>query len=172
MADKYRCHVVKYADDACAFAEPFWQMQDEGLDGVVMYDSAQPNIVDWNSVTNSNMAWLIRIEDAQGNMVAIAWVNSFMGRCAMIHFCVFKAGRFNAVAIGRTLLGFVFKSGKLDALMGITPATYRHALSFVEKLGFVRRMVLPKACHIVRKARYVDGIVTLLQRDDFMKGGD
>lgn len=170
--EKYRCRLIRHDDSACALAEPFWRMQDEGLADIIMYDAVTPNIADWHSVTNPKTALLICVEDVQsGEVVGVSWVNSFMGRCAMIHFCVFKVGHADAVAIGQTLLGFVFKHGKIDALMGLTPSVYRHALSYAKALGFQRSMVLPKACHLAQRKRYVDGIVTLLKREDFLKGG-
>lgn len=169
---KYRCRLVRHEDGACAFAEPFWKMQDEGLADVVMYDAVMPNIADWHSVTNPAMALLIRIENAQsGELVMVTWLNSFMGRVAMIHFCCFTAWQHDAEAIGRTALEYIFGLGVIDALIGITPAPYRHAISFVEKLGFVRKTKIPKACHFAKRKRYVDGVLTMLTREDFMNGG-
>ena len=60
----------------------------------------------------------------------------------------------------------------LDALYGLTPAPFRHALSFVKALGFQEKGRLPHALSLQRngKERTVDGVITCLTRQDLIRG--
>lgn len=153
-------------------AEPFWLMQDCGLDRIIFHDSAdQATISDWRRVTAPGIAWLVRVHDndavvidANGNrpaLAAVAWLNSWIGRSAMVHFAVFRPWREEAVHIGRSFLHWAFGTGCIDSLYGVTPKTYRHALEFVQRLGFHAETALPGACHLARQERHVPGIISI-----------
>ena len=59
----------------------------------------------------------------------------------------------------------------LDALFGLTPAPFRHALAFVRKLGFQEKGRLPHAVTLRRdnRERTVSGVPTCLERKDLWK---
>ena len=59
----------------------------------------------------------------------------------------------------------------LDALFGLTPAPFRHALAFVRKLGFQEKGRLPHAVTLRRdnRERTVSGVLTCLERKDLWK---
>lgn len=58
----------------------------------------------------------------------------------------------------------------LDALYGMTPSTFRHALAFVEALGFRRAGELPFAARLRRggKERLCGAVLTCLTREDML----
>ena len=62
----------------------------------------------------------------------------------------------------------------LDALFGLTPAPFRHALAFVRGLGFREKGRLPHALTIRRNGgeRTVPGVLTCLTREDLPAGGE
>lgn len=154
-------------------AEPFWRMQDEGLDKVVFYDREHPAITDWHRVTGPDAAWLVRVHDnsvmvPDGNgmalrpaLCAVAWINCFTGRSGMVHFAVFRPWRDEAVHLGRCFMHWAFGTGKFDSLAGITPAAYHHALGFIRRVGFIPSARLPGACHLLRHGRHVDGVISV-----------
>lgn len=170
---RYRCYFVRPNAPPALRAEPFWRMQDEGLASTVFYDVAAPAIVHWHAVTGPDVAWLVRIETEADDLVAAAWLNGFTGRCALAHFCVFRAGQPDAVRIGRAFVRWAFGTGQFDALVGLTPATYRHALRLIVKLGFTVQGRLPGACHLVNRAsaahpggRCVPGVLSVITPHD------
>lgn len=173
MTGSYRCRVVTRDDPPALRAEPFWRMQDEGLATTVFYDVAAPAIVHWHAVTGPDVAWLVRIETEAGDLVAVAWLTGFTGRCALTHFCVFRAGQPDAVRIGLAFVRWAFDTGHFDSLAGITPATYRHALRYITALGFTVQGRLPGAYRLVNRAnaahpggRCVPGIISVITPHD------
>jgi hypothetical protein len=74
--------------------------------------------------------------------LALVWLNGFEGRAANLHFCVFREGWPESVAIGRFTLDALLNSrgpGRtppLDLLLGATPASNRAARLYVRKVGF------------------------------------
>ncbi len=59
----------------------------------------------------------------------------------------------------------------LDALFGLTPAPFRHALDFIHRLGFQEKGRLPHALSIRRgnRERCVPGVLTCLTREDLLE---
>ncbi len=57
-------------------------------------------------------------------------------RCAMAHFCYAKEARPLAMKIGRKMLELIAGESGFQSLLGLLPATYRHAVKFVRRLGF------------------------------------
>lgn len=170
-APRYTMHPVAKDARPHQRAEPFWRMQDEGLDRVVFYDTPRPAITDWHRVTGPDAAWLVRVHDndvtvldghgERPALAAVAWVNCFTGRSGMVHFAVFQPWRHESVFIGRCFMHWAFGTGLFDSLAGITPATYRHALDFIRSVGFVQSAILPGACHIARRNRHVAGVISI-----------
>lgn len=56
----------------------------------------------------------------------------------------------------------------LDALYGLTPAVFRHALAYVEALGFQRKGALPYAVslHSAKGVRHAAAVITCLTRNE------
>ena len=154
----------------------------EGLHDTVFYDGGVTCARDFVQLVAPGRAWLYRIDRVGGvagvggvdvpDTVAYCWCNGFMGRIACIHFCIFRDGWAESVAIGRMATQFLLESVGQDgdpllhSLVGVTPAPYRHALALVDALGFRRVGRIPGAAVLVRRGgrRVVDGVVSVLTR--------
>ena len=140
------------------------RMVNDGLADAVFYDTYPSEYwSSWEWLTEEARCWLFRAE-VDGVPAGVCWLNNFVGRSSMIHFCVFSAFQRMALELGQAVLDHVWAQGEHDSVYGITPAPYRHALKFVGALGFERMGVIPNACHMIRRNRYVDGVVTILKR--------
>lgn len=150
------------------------RMMAEGLADTALYDTPAGAFREaWNCITAPETAWLVQVQahfpqpDGQCcDTAAMAWLNNFTGRTAMLHFCVFRAFHSHAKTIGRHLLRWVFGSGHFDSLVGLTPAPYRHALRLAEAIGFTPTARVPGACHLVRWGRHVDGVLSICNPND------
>ncbi len=106
--------------------------------------------------------------------VALAWLNNFSGRAAMVHFAVLQAGLPMKTAIGRFVVGFMLH-GKtaeggycLDALYGMTPGSYVHVLRFIRRLGFRVQGTIPGAVALRNPQggeRFEPGVLSVCTRE-------
>lgn len=78
---------------------------------------------------------------ADGEEVAIVWLNRWQPRRAHLHFCMFSNGwGKNSQAIGRAVLAHLFTittngTPCLDMIWGIAPATNERACAYVQSCG-------------------------------------
>lgn len=79
-------------------------------------------------------------------------------RCAMAHFCYAKEARPLAMKIGRKMLELIAGESGFQSLLGLLPATYRHAVNFVQRLGFMEAARLAGACPLAGRG-IVDGVL-------------
>ena len=97
--------------------------------------------------------------------LAFVFVNDFIGKAGMLHFCVFKHGLAIKEDIGKTWLSFMFDNEKnketLSCFIGVTPVVYKRALDFVFSLGFKPQTIIPSGCYMKLRETYVDGLVTM-----------
>ncbi len=131
--------------------------------------------------------------------LAFCWLNNFTGKTAMIHFAVFAHAFCCAKEIGdfavrmllfarplqpapiavcannnAGLMANVIKENPetfcLDALYGATPSCFRHALYFVQKLGFTVVGKLPYAAIVMHnnKPRCTSTTITTLTRNGLL----
>lgn len=134
----------------------------DGLAGIVFYDSLHPTFEDFEELGGYGKGWCVPVYQGS-NLAAVGYVNCFTGRAAFVHSCVFKAYTKESLTIGRTWCRAVLATGLFDCLLGFTPATYRHALNFIQQIGFeLSPLRAPGACFIARKNRYVDGVYSRL----------
>ncbi|GFM36591.1 hypothetical protein [Desulfovibrio psychrotolerans] len=106
--------------------------------------------------------------------VALAWLNNFSGRAAMVHFAVLRAGLPMKTAIGRIVVGFMLHGQTagggycLDALYGMTPGSYVHVLRFIRRLGFRVQGAIPGAVALRRPEggqRFEAGVLSVCTRE-------
>ena len=133
-------------------------------------------------------------QNIRGNApLAFCWLNGHSGKTAMIHFAVFKNALHKAREIGlfatRMLLfaspekpaSFEFCAGIqpapattkeycLDTLLGLTPKPFRHALNFIELLGFKRLCTIPQSILLNNQGqkKICAGVLTQLTRKDLL----
>ncbi len=169
------------------FLDHIWRcVEKEGLHRAVFYDGAVQSAEDLAALLAPGRAWTYCFE-RDGEVLSLWWCNGHSGHMAQIHFCVFEAGRPYAHEMGMRAVRFIMKvdrreggensmpneSAPVSVLCGVTPAPYRHAVQFAQGLGFQVAARLPRACHIGAKSlggrgsgRYVDGVLTILKRED------
>lgn len=82
-------------------------------------------------------------------------------RCAMAHFCYAKEARPLAMKIGRKMLELIAGESGFQSLLGLLPATYRHAVKFVRRLGFEHAARISKACPLAGRGT-VDGVLATI----------
>ncbi|MBE6441854.1 MAG: N-acetyltransferase [Desulfovibrio desulfuricans] len=76
-------------------------------------------------------------------------------------FCSFRAGFDWAVEQARGAFRWIFSITDATSLYGVTPVTHRAARRLAESCGFVQCAVLPSACWLARRGKYVDGVLVL-----------
>lgn len=168
----FACRVLD--GDMAARSALLDRMLAEGLADATLYDVPAVDFREtWTDITSPDTAWLVEVRaytvqrgSDTAPVAAIAWLNNFTGRTAMLHFCVFRDFQAQAEPIGRHVLRWVFGSGHFDSLMGLTPAPYRHALRLAQAIGFTPAGRVPGACHLVRWGRHVDGILSVCNPND------
>lgn len=100
------------------------------------------------------------VVEERGAVSACAWTRAAMpgGRAAVTHFCC--RGREEGVRAARLFLESREVRSRYDALMGVIPAPYRHARSFVRELGFSERLI-PGLCCLPERRRCVTGALVV-----------
>lgn len=150
----------------------FWkQFQEDRLNPILFYDGGIedfPAFRTWLAAKDKDARF---VADLDGEIKALYWLNNPLGKSVMIHFCFLRKAFCKQEEIGlyvvKSLLFCTDAKGEyvLSALFGLTPKPYRHALSFIQKLGFCLMGELPAACYFARKKAYKNGIVSILTKE-------
>lgn len=136
----------------------FHTMQQKDLDRVVLYDCKErPDILRWQQIMEYSR--IVSLFNAQG-LGAACWVNGFMGRTALVHFCIFNPK--DALELGTLAMECLRRHKVADSLVGITPVCYRHVWPLMEGLGFRKITVVKGSCYFARREKYIDGLVSQL----------
>ena len=82
-----------------------------------------------------------------GELVGFAWVNTWTGRSAAVHVCLWPTAPREAIAeMGRKFLKHILtmKDGEYrDSLFGMTPETYHSTRRYAEDIGMRRAGIIP-----------------------------
>lgn len=162
-----------------AYLAYIWRcIEKERLHRVAFYDGGVRCFEDLQALLAPERAWAYCFE-RDGQVLALWWCNGFTGRMAQIHFCILEAGRYCGHDLGMQATRFILgvrkslEDAPMEALCGITPAPYGHAVAYAKGLGFTPLGRLPKACYLAPDAlggknigRHVDGVLTILKRED------
>lgn len=150
----------------------FWkQFQEDKLNPIVFYDGEITDFADFQTWIRAKDKDARFVAGADGKIKALYWLNNPLGKSAMIHFCFLRESFCEQETVGfyvvKSLLFCRDAKGEyvLSALFGLTPKPYRHALSFIRKLGFHLAAELPEACYFSGKNTYKSGIVSILTRE-------
>lgn len=155
----------------------FWkQFQEDGLNPVLFFDGEPTDFANFQT-------WLLAkdkdarfVAGADGEIKALYWLNNPLGKSAMIHFCYLRRAFCEQESVGLYVVKSLLfcRDGKgeyvLSALFGLTPKPYRHALAFIQKLGFRLAAEFPEACYFARKNVWKSGIVSVLTREQIPGG--
>lgn len=149
---------------AAPFAQEFWLNLDDRTRRVMLWDvpvdMRAAALTDcWFRADYVGLAWT-------GNKVhpsMACWLTAIGpgSRCAMAHFCYAKEARPLAMKIGRKMLELIAGESGFQSLLGLLPATYRHAVKFVRRLGFEHAARISKACPLAGRGT-VDGVLATM----------
>lgn len=143
-------------------------MQAEELVPIVFYD-APMDAASFMQLMHSSI--MLRVE-VQGTLMAAAWLRDVQGRTASLHFCFFRAGRKDAVELGRASLGYIFSTSALQSLYGLTPKVYRAAVHFAQAVGGQILGEVAGACVLHhRGGRIVPGVISTFNPKEYCMGG-
>ncbi|WP_430735605.1 hypothetical protein [Halodesulfovibrio aestuarii] len=138
--------------------ETIWQtLCKEGKKEIVFYDGEINKKSDFIQFMQDDMNYVYAAYEG-GELLALVWLNNFLGRCGMIHFTMFYNSKGKEYDIASFLLNFLLFSKSegefcFDALYGLTPRVYRHALHFIEKLGFRLVTEMPSSVFFQKKKK-------------------
>ena len=130
-------HINK--SDLPTLCEIYDKIVADGVLDHVFWDGSINTIDDFILCMSNNDNIIYGIYDGD-KWLAVAWVNSFTGKTAQLHHCVFRDG-YGRPEIGRDMVNFIMHlkyNGEycIDALVGITPKENRLAVRYMKKSGF------------------------------------
>lgn len=137
-------------------------------------EDADPGIEDIHFMLGASGTQCYGVFDkASGDMVGEAMLTNFQGRSAMLHFS-FHPSKFGSEALEiskfaeRELFKCRYPDGStLRTLIGLTPATNRLAIRFLQKAGFTIKTTLTDAFILGNDGdRIVDGVLSQLRFDE------
>lgn len=154
----------------------FWkQFQEDKLNLVLFFDGEIADFAGFQTWILAKDKDARFVAGADGKIKALYWLNNQLGKSAMIHFCFLRQAFCEQEEIGRYVVKSLLlcrnERGEyvLSALYGLTPKPYRHALAFIQKLGFRLIAELPEACFFARKNACKNGIISILTREQIPK---
>lgn len=154
-----RAHIPHFADCLTEQElETIWKtLCEEGKKEIVFYDGEITNKSDFIQFMQDDMNYVYAAYE-DGKLLALVWLNNFLGRCGMIHFTMFYNSKGKEQSIALFLLKFLLFSKHegeycFDALYGLTPRVYRHALHFIKKLGFRLVTEMPSSVFFQKKEK-------------------
>lgn len=93
-----------------------------------------------------------------GRPLGFFYLDSFEGSTARLHFCLFRAGRNERLAVGRQVLDWCFETFEFKSLVGVVPALNPGAVGYARAMGGRCLGLIPGACWIERLRRTVAGV--------------
>lgn len=149
---------------AAPFAQEFWLNLDDRTRRVMLWDvpvdMRAAALTDcWFRADYVGLAWT----GSKASPSMACWLTAIGpgSRCAMAHFCYAKEARPLAMKIGRKMLELIAGESGFQSLLGLLPATYRHAVKFVRRLGFEHAARISKACPLAGRGT-VDGVLATM----------
>ena len=154
-----------HTPDEARRGELFPMLADAGVLQALLYESGEPGLEEWLEATSPKNCWCAeaRIDD---EVAALVWVNGFSGKAAFMHFAFLPVAKPHLTAVTRKLCAWAF-SGGLSAIIGVTPAVYRHVFPVLRLCGFIEQMRVPGGSFIARRNRHVDAVVNMLTQERF-----
>lgn len=143
-----------------AYVAPFQKMEAEGLLPWAMSCIDNPTLERWLEITAAGV--LLCCNDAKcSGLLGCAHFTRFQGATWRFDFTAFHAGFSCAAQQAQGGFAYMFARHGASAIVGITPAQFRHAWGLAEACGFEIVTRLPGACWLARKQRFVDGVMVM-----------
>lgn len=106
-----------------------------------------------------------------GLLYGVCWLTGIEGKSARLHFFCSKAARMtlNTVNVGKAVLRYysglkgVDGEPLLQSLVGVTPASYKLVLKYIQQVGFSIVGVAKGGVHFVHENRYDDAVLSIMQ---------
>lgn len=100
----------------------------------------------------------------------VAWIDTFNGKTAFVHFSTYAGAEHNTVRSMVDVLDWAFNVGQRTTVFGITPKPYRHVFKAVTgPAGFEVILEEPEMCYIAKRDKYVSGIITRLTHSKWLE---
>ena len=158
MDRAYRYAVVTDEHVRAAF---YNRMITEGLAEAAM-PAGRMRLDEWLAMTApGDDSFLLASVDILGHYHGIALFRRREYRMWNWDFCSFRDGFGRAVEQARGAFDWFFAHTDGTSLYGVTPVTHRAARRLAAACGFVVCSVLPSACWLARRGKYVDGVLVL-----------
>ena len=143
-----------------AKAVPFHKMKAEGLLPWAMSCIDNPTLERWLEITAAGVL-LCCNDEASGKLLGCAHFTAYQGTIWRFDFTAFHAGFHCAAKQAQGGFAHMFERHGASAIVGITPAQFRHAWGLAEACGFEIVTRLPGACWLARKQKFVDGVMVM-----------
>ena len=141
-------------------AMPYRKMEAEGLLPWAMNCVNNPTLDRWLEITAHGV--LLCCNDASsGDLLGCGHFTPFQGAIWRFDFTAFHAGFACAARQAQGAFVHMFQRHDASAIVGITPAKFRHAWGLAEACGFEIVSRLPGACWLARKQHFVDGVMVM-----------
>lgn len=148
-------------DEDLAFA--YELMLRKGYDRIVFFDRGDRiTVQEFVAWARGSGKLFIELFRSDGTPLALCWISGLQGtgRQGYAHFTTLGTGAPEECARGgNILLSFIGEHTRIRQLLGVTPKAYRHALSFIQSLGFTYLTTLEKAVTCLGKER--DAVLTI-----------
>lgn len=172
----------------------FFRMRAEGLLPCAMYALARPDVRHWRRLTHPGRGLLLVCEAAAdpapavspvrqadsaapslvdvNHVRAVGLFSGWRGKVAEFDFTAFRPHFAEAVGMARGAFHWIFAHTGVSAIMGLCPASNRHAWRLATACGFQRLARLPQACHLARRQRLVDGLLLCCTPESLQTAGE
>lgn len=174
------------------------RIREERLAHVLLPHCAKPTRRDWQrniEATIMALVWARRVpEDAEPNAegivkeylttekpedvpasdgvpwewAGICYLSNGFGMTPYVHFALFRAWRGEAETIGKEALAWIFRSLRCPAVLGWTPARFKHVEPLLRAWGFKDLAVIPEGFAFAEKdggkLYFRDGVLRIRKR--------
>ena len=142
MMNEYAFDLAWSREDRAAI---FDKLKEERLLKYNMHHKWKPELEDWLEMTDpGNQVDVYKIFWS-GEWCGIYYLSPDFNYIPLIHFAIWKQFRQRSVAIGNAALKHFDMFYQLPAVMGLTPAHFRHVFPSIRKWGFEILGCIPAA---------------------------
>lgn len=151
--------------------DTFRRMIDQRLVRKVFIDGRVQRLEDFMALIKSPHIYPV-FAAVDDKIMGFAWMNAIINNHASCHFCMLKESWGPlAEKIGKEIVSYWFKfpgrdpnSYLFDILLGLTPATNKPALNYIQKVGFKVAGSIPKMCYDSYKDERLPGVISYAER--------
>ena len=150
----------------------FNQLQLDGLVKYSYYDGSVKTFNDLYAISLDKTVIFFVLYDCDTNEpVAHVMLNGFEGLTCRGHFCILKKHHgIHAEYIGNIGRELIFATKRsngdplVTTIVGLTPVKNKIACRFAQRIGFVKKFILPQACYLAYdtpEPSYSDGMISV-----------